>query len=373
MTQKVNYKPIHPDELTLAGETFEHRINFEALDVNGNVKTFPNDVCIYVPAQLRKKDDKEVGLKHNVLVFFTANIAITDTTLNDTLTHGLRAAAEASNQVLISLPSPGDHSDVPTDRPDFTVIRDKDISACFAAVKLKGSPGQVRLASHSRGHRGMTRTLMGNNIIGDKNPKERDPATATINTSFVDIRNIKRLVYLDDFFGSAERIMGRLITRGLSNQVLKVYHFTDGIGIRDKSIVNNMKSQFIDLAKIIKQNQGAAIGCNRFILAAISIAAALDNKNTKLAEKVLGNVALTTIIFLKQVPVRATFSTIKPLAANKQDIGDFSKTISFSVSEKNTLLNFLNKEKLLRTNFPFDTTIAAHHFFVCEYAHEFFL
>ena len=372
MTTKVTYTPLHADEITLKGETFEHTIQFSALDDGGTAKTAAEDVCIYVPAAVKRADDKQVGLEHRVLVFWTANSAVKDNTLNDTLTHGLRASAEATGTVLISLPSPGDHASVPFTEPDFHVLRDQDIVDCFKAVKLKGKPGRIHLASHSRGHRGLTRTLMGNDNIGVTNAKERDPATATIKTSFIDIKKIDRVIYLDNFFGSAQRILAHLVPKGLSNRALRVYHFTDGINITEKTIVGDMAGQFIDLAKSMSMTQGAAIGCLRFIGETTSVIATLDNKNVTLATKIFKDAELLTILFTKRLPIRSTFSTVKPLPANKMEIGAFSKSMSFSVKEKDALLNFLNQEKILRISFKFDTKIAAHHFFPCEYAHEFY-
>ena len=373
MTSRVTYKPLFSDELGLTGETWEHQINFEAVKDDGSVDVFPNDVCIYIPGNSRRQSSNTAGASHSLLVFWTANNAVGDTVLNDTLTHGLRAYADLNGHVLISLPSPGDHPDVAFTDPDFCIFKDSYIQNCFTAAGLNGSVGSVRLAAHSRGHRGLTRTLMGNNKIGEKNTKERDPATATVNKSFISPSKIPRIIYLDNFFASAERVLGKLVAGGLSDEVLRVFHVTDGKNIQDKTIVNNMASQFVDLAKVISNTQLAAIGSLRFIVESIAVKAGMNSRDLSLATRVFENQEVLRMAFQKRLPPRSTFSSLDPTPSGKLEIGAFSKTTTFTGAEETTLLDFLNAQQILRTDFQFSTKIAAHHFFVCEYAHEFYI
>jgi hypothetical protein len=369
----VTYKPIHPDELALTGETFEETMTFTATGENSSVYSDTAGVCIYVPKSVKDMNANQAGMAHKVLVFFTANSSTKDTGFNDTLNHGLRAAADKAGFVLIVLPSVpgGDHATVPFDKPDFRVFRDADIQSCLKAASLSEKVEVLRLVSHSRGHRGMTRTLMGNDNIGEKNAAERDPNTAKIKTSFVDVSKIDKLVYLDNFFPSAQRVIIKLVAAGLSNQALKVYHVTDGVNITDKTIVKDMAKQFIDLVTI--KDGIISIACIRYISAAIAVTAQLDNKNTKLALKIIGDATLLKVLFTNQLPQRLTLSTVQPTPTNQQDYVKFAGGLKVTVPESDLMLKFLNDEQLLRSTFRFDRKIAAHHLFVCEIASEFFM
>ena len=374
-TSPGTYRPLFADEVSLPGDTFEHTIEFTATDDSGGTKTFNDQVCIYVPASVRLLDSNQVGAEHKVLIFFTATRAVTDTKFDDTLIHGLRAPAETNGFVLISLPAPGDHIGqhaLPASKPDFCVFRDQDISDCFLSAKLKGKPGTIFLASHSRGHRGLTRTLMGNDRIGEKNLKERDPNKATIGTPFIDLRKIERIIYLDNFFASGQRIMASLLTRGLSTTALRVYHFTDGYPITDNSIFQDKTQQFFDLQPTLSQSEGAAMGSLRYISEAIIVNPTFDNRDTKLAEKIFQKKDLLRILFEKRLPIRGTFSSKKPIPPNMMEVDAWKKNANLTPKEQQTLLSFLNNEHLLRTEFQFSVKIGAHHFFPCEFAHEFY-
>jgi hypothetical protein len=371
---EVFYTPLHPDELNLKGRTFEHTITFESTDKNGNKLALDGDVSIFVPLSVSEKNKRQVGLAHNVLIFFTANYAVGDNTLNDLLTHGLRASAENYDYVLITLPSPGQHPDVPFDRPDFNVIRDSDILGCLAAVELNASVGKIRMAAHSRGYAGLTRTLMGNDEIGEVNLRERDTRTATIKTPFLDYKRVEKLFYFDDFFPGAQRIIRELVFRGLSKDALIVYHVVDGI-IIDKQIVTDMTKQFVRLGlesndrnKLSIDDIGiATLGCLRFLNAAISVNAALNKNNVTLSTKLLKNDVIMKLMLFNPLPQRGTFSAA--------DFSTFYKGLHGDEQRMKLILNFLNQEDLVRARkigYSFDGYNAAHHFFVCEFVHELF-
>jgi len=381
VARKETYRPLLSDELSLTGETFAQPIGFKSVDDDGKLQITTDYVCIYVPKAIRETDDKNVGETYETIVFWTANSAVLDTVLNDTITHGLRFSTDFAGCVLISLPSPGDRGDgVGFSEADFFVFSDEEIELCYAAVGLKGKPGNIRLASHSRGHRGLTRTLMGNNIVAKKKLKEDKPETATIFKSFIDPRTIRKIVYFDNFFFSAERIIADLVAKGLSDEVLSVYHFTDGLipnQIKNKSIFKDIDRQFIDLTPVT-QPAGAAIGCTRFINEEIAIVAGLGENTFPLANRITKNKSLAKLLDSKKLPQRLTFSTTKPLPDGKVSMEEFSKQVKFSGSEEQILLKFLNDEEIVTRKqsgekFRFDTRIAAHHLFVCEFIYEIFL
>ncbi len=391
MTQRaVDYVPLHPDELGLQGETFEVDIDFSYTKDNGHAMVDPWKVSVFVPKQIKDRQAREVGAAVNVLVFFTANNAVGDQDFNDLLTQGLRSMAQSRDWVVIVLPAPGDHAGgdpVPANLPDFCVFHDADIATCLGDVGLSAKVDKIRLVSHSRGFRGMTRSLMGNDEIGENDLKKRDPNTAAIKTSFIDIKKIERLVYLDNFYPSCQRILSSLVGQGLSNEALQVYRVTDCIYIQDQNIVKDMKKQYTVLALGVAgsgsgsvprpvssdQLKIAAMGCLRFINAAISMKAATNVKDLSLADKVFKNPALLKLLFLNQLPPRGSMSSLDPLPTNALSYMAVVRKLPFGAAELKTLLDFLNDENLVRTGkFRFTAFIAAHHFFSCELIQELF-
>lgn len=376
------YRPLISDELSLTGETFAQAIGFKSLDDDGKTVITTDYVCIYVPAAIRKTDDTSVGETYETMVFWTANNAVLDTVLNDTITHALRFSADFYNCVLISLPSPGDRGKhVTSSEADFFVFSDEEIQLCFLAAGLKGKSGNIRLASHSRGHRGLTRTLMGNNSIGTKKFAESRPETAAIKTSFIDIRNIIKIAYFDNFFQSANRIVSDLVAKGLSDAVLTVYRVTDGLTKKDvekSSAFKDIDRQFLDLTPIT-QPAMAAIGCTRFINEEILIVAALGENTFPLSNRIAKNANLAKLLESKKLPKRLTFSSATDAPDGKTSLMEFSKTINFTNDEEQILLRFFNAEQILRPSrrrpgekVVFDTKLAAHHLFVCELIYEIF-
>ena len=390
MTQSpVTYVPLHPDELTLAGETFEVDVDFAFTDDSGMVWSSPRAVSVFVPKQVKDRNAKAVGVQHRVLVYFTANSAVGDQSFNDLLTQGLRAFAQTTDWVVIVLPSPGDHGGggVPDNKPDFVTIHDQDILDCLTAVGLNPAFATVRLISHSRGFRGMTRSLMGNDEIGDKTKlAQRDPNTATIKTSFVDIRKIDRLIYLDNFFASGQRIVSSLVGKGLVTTALQVYHVTDGINITDKTIVADMAKQFVTISLGLQnatpaptqprplskdQINVAAFGCLRFITAALAVKAAASPPDKSLANTLAANAEVSALVTAHPLPVRGSLSTTHPPPANSADYVATIRAFGAAQGDLDKLLAFLNTENLVRAKpFQFSGFIAAHHFFACELVPE---
>ena len=402
----VNNKPLHPDELTLDGQTFEATVDFQFTKDDGTIGVEPRLVSVFVPTSVKNRNDKEVGVSQDVLLFFAANEVHGDG-WNELLIHGLRASAQRTTFVVIAIPSPGDHPDpkkpkekdtVPFDRPDFCCIDEPDIKKLLDAVGLNDSIGTMRLASHSRGHQGMTRTLMGNDQIGETAPHEhqRDPFTADILAPFIDITKIERLIYLDNFYGSSERIFRHLVFKGVSKKALGVYQVTAGNYIQDTSIVADMKRQFVPIAApsktifdkevvpTVDHQRIAALGCLRFIKSALAVEAA-QGKDMPVTKKLFDDLNVLQLYVGSHLPLRGNFSTHQPTPPNATDYVTFFKNSLFSsnpsskatpvASQTKKLLDFLNSADLLRTapdRYEFRPTVAAHHFFVCEIAQELF-
>jgi hypothetical protein len=385
----VVYVPLHPDELTLAGETFEVDVDFAFTDDGGMVWSSPRAVSVFVPKQVKERDAQAVGTQHRVLVYFTANSAVGDQGFNDLLTQGLRAVAQNTDWVVIVLPSPGDHGGggVPDDKPDFVTIHDQDILDCLTAVGLSPAFATLRLISHSRGYRGMTRSLMGNDEIGDKTRlAQRDPNTATIKTSFLAISKIDRLIYLDNFFASGQRIASSLVGKGLVRTALQVYHVTDGINITDKTIVADMAKQFVTISLGLQaaspgpnqprplskdQINVAAFGCLRFITAALAVKAAASPPDMSLEKIVAADPDVSALVTAHPLPVRGSLSTTRPTPAASADHVTTMRAFGMVQGDLDKLLAFLNARNLVRASpFQFSGFIAAHHFFACELVPE---
>lgn len=353
----VDWKPIRPQEKDLKGKTF----------VRG-------ELLIFVPP------GAEASKENKIHLFFTANSGVGEKS-NDVLTHGLRGAFEATDWLLIGLPGP---------EPIGRTIKTGEILDCMEFLGRSKSITKLRMTGHSRGHKGLLRTIMGN-----EDPTPQDLNKAAIRTSFIDLALVDRVVILDAFFPGGQRALRGALTggepgkpkeRAISSDKVFIYRVIDGLepGAAD---VKDKKKQFRNLPH---QNCLAAIGCLRLIQEAIagglnlptmidaifqdpSLKATSESGRQSIKKKLLAEVPRQVDL----LPVRGKFTSEGTAKDGMRSINEFCESTPGVNKNLDRLLMIVNENNLARFRYPgdpndfkFDARIAAHHFFVAEIAHE---
>ncbi|MDI1430103.1 hypothetical protein [Polyangium sorediatum] len=336
-------EPVRGDEASLKGNTFEIRKqpDFESMS-------------IYVPPAAEASEENHVHL------FFTANNAV-GSIGNDILVHGLRGAAQDSKWIVIGLGSPGDKPVV----PDFRTISTAEIEGALQTIGRKPGIKSLRLTAHSRGHRGLERTLTGN-----VDPKQRIKG-GPVPGPLIDLGIVDRVTVLDAFFNDTQfaietkvpKVPGNASTaeRGISADKLVVYHVTDGVNVKPGDLKAGAQ-----VKNLLPQSCLAALGCIRLIQDALvnrpGFQAIVNDPANKDIKKELDKLPAS-------MP-RGTFSSMDPAPKGKESLNAFCEAKTFAVQR---LLKFVNDNDLATFEpFRFNQFIAAHHFFVTEIAHELF-
>jgi hypothetical protein len=374
---------IHSDELTLTGNTYTYEM-YQAYNDDSAVNRL--DVCIYVPNSILNHSTSNTISYCNVLVFFCASFSVVeDLNFNDSLNHGVRKAAETNSYIVIFVPGAEIGKTPP---PNFRFFGQTDIDECLEAVDLKLQVEHIRLVSHSRGHRGLTSTLMGNENMhsGDL---EKFPLNKV--KPLIQLSKIDKIYYLDNFYSGPKVIIDFLVSqKKISKNLLKVFRCTAVSQIRtpDISIMQDLSKQYIDILPFT--NLVTIIAFFRIVQSDIEKEAYIRSQALK-----QGVIVGTHSIFQKMpselrlkyfklevmaiIPKRGLFSS-EPIAGKilfvkfcNDQIAEFRKIFDLNDLNKDIrpIIKFLNSFQFAHQ--LWDETIFPHHFFVAEFAHEFFL
>jgi hypothetical protein len=330
----------------------ETAANFDAatteVPITGGAAGFDR-FSVYLPSGVQPDTPNKVQ------VFFAAN-AVAGGLANDVMIHGLRAAAEASKWILIGVPG----FDNPPS-PGYQTISTAQIKACLAAAgRANTDIAALRLTAHSRGHRGLEKTLMG---------------------SLVDTSLIDRVTILDAFYQDTKKAISGA---GIDKAKVVQYDLVDALGTQpgERSRIAG------DKRLLFNANPPACPHSLSHYLAAIGYVRLLTDMRTTTPEvaallatlpKVSAGLASVTL------PPRGSFMTFGSgglgtdlttwVIANHAAL-DAILAVDDDL-DKGGLLAFINRARFGGTRTllgfgPMSRDIAAHHFFVAEIAHELF-
>ncbi len=233
----VNWSPIRPEEKNLQGKTFAF-----------------NDLMLFVPP------GAEASKENKIHLFFTANSSIGEKA-NDADPR-LAGGFDATDWILIGLPG--------TWNRIGRTIKTSEILSCLDFLGRSQSITKLRMTGHSRGHKGLLRTIMGND-----DPAPQDLNKAEIRTPFIPLALVDRVVILDAFFPGGQRALRGALTggepgkpkqRAISTDKVFIYHVIDGVDPAASDVADK-KKQFRNLPN---QSCLAAIGCLRLIQGAVA-------------------------------------------------------------------------------------------------------
>ncbi len=330
--------PVRADEL---GKGFDARTT--EVPIAGGAPGF-DKFSVFVPSGAAADINK-------VHIFFAAN-AVAGANANDVMIHGLRAAADSHDQILIGVPG----FDAPP-KPGYQSITTAQIQACLtAAGRANTTIASIRLTAHSRGHRGLEQTLMKN----------------LISTSL-----IERVVILDAFYQDTQKAIAGA---GIDKAKVRQYDLVDALGTQQgqrSRIAGDQRILFsatLPGTKHSVTDYFAAIGYVRVLndLVATKPSVATQVANEPQITKQLASVTL---------PSRGSFMTFGSGTLGV-DLNTWITKNSAALDAildvdndpaKGGLLDFINSFDLLGFGAGlFTRYIAAHHFFVAEVAHELF-
>jgi outer membrane protein OmpA-like peptidoglycan-associated protein len=290
-----------------------------------------HQVCIFVPSGLKPDTNK-------VHVFFSPGGVAENHGLNAVLTHGLRAASDASDWILISVSGVHVDKGVPKPTDGWRTIDIPSIENCLTSIGRSPKIDALRLSAHSRGGFGLQQSLQRSLITGA----------------------IDRVTILDcgEFFSAP-------LVKSLKSRGADVIHYR----------INNQKA--VAGAKVINIESECirAIGYSRLI------------EDAMVTQPTL---AIPTYIRSQQLtlPLRGLFTTSTTPSSSQVGIAQFCKTNAAAIKvivqkelqrkrDPKTkdivfegLCSFVNNNDVMRSGTAFSPGIYAHHLFVAEIAHE---
>lgn len=287
-------------------------------------------VSIFVPSGVKPSTNK-------VHVFFSPGGVTENHGLNAALTHGLRAASDASDWILISVS--GVHVEKPKPADGWRTIDMPSIENCLTSIGRSPKIDALRLSAHSRGGFGLQQSLQRSLITGA----------------------IDRVTILD----CGEFFLAPLVN-SLKSRSADVIHYR----------VNNKNP--VAGAKVINLGSECirAIGYSRLIQDAmvtqptLAIPAYIRSQLLTLPTRGL----FTTSTALISPPVEDIAQFCKRNAADIKAIVKKELQLKQDPKTKNIvfegLCSFINNKDVMRSGLAFSPGIYAHHLFVAEIAHE---
>jgi hypothetical protein len=295
---------------------------------------------IFVPAGTPQETN-------NVHVFFSAN-PVVGASANDVMIHGLRASAEAGATKWIVIGVPGFENPPP---PGYQTISTAQIQACLtAAGRASTAITSLRLTAHSRGHRGLEHTL-------------GSGGAALVTTSLID-----RVTILDAFYQNTRR---SIAGAGIPASRVVQYDLLDALGTK-----SGQRSRIPNDTRILLSSQVNRLAALGYVRILQDLRTARPSVASLLAANPLAAAQVSSIT----LPARGTFTTLPPPGPNDLLVWlRANATVLDAIlavdSDRSSggLLAFINDNDLLGFGTGvFNRSIAAHHFFVGEIAHELF-
>lgn len=258
---------------------------------------------------------------------------------------GLRAQYDGTEWILIGVPAL-----VEGDSPNFITISTAEITRCLAAAGRGTSIDAIRMSAHSRGHRGLSRTIG----MGSAPP-------------LIDLGKVEGVTVFDASYstlggtltshrGALTRMQDPAHPGRFAPGAVRLYDVTVGnvSGLPGISLNQNL---IRGLAYVRLVQEGLARGeIGRGDLSALP--AATQSATSRL---------------LSAIPARGAFSTRTPTPAGFTDLARFLSTNRADLTVVDDPTNGL-KPFISSTNLDwgmgFSRSIDAHHWFVTELAHE---
>jgi hypothetical protein len=301
-------------------------------------RTQPKPLAVYVPRSAPAD-------RNDVHVFFTPY----SNPMAFVEEQGLRAEEEGSRFILIAVPGlPEDAS------PNWVTITTSDIRACLTAVRRSSTEiGAIRLSAHSRGHRGLERSL------GLK-------GTATL-----DLAKVERVTVFD----ASYRDLGTALTSHLKDltamqQPGKPGQFRAGaVNLYDVTVANISGLP----GRSLGSSAMRALAYVRFVAEAIERGDIAASSLSTLRADAKKDVQSATRRLIGKLPPRGMFSTRKPTPAGHTDLPGWlaANAADLKLVDDTTdgLDDFVASQGLdMGTRMSRDLT--AHHWLVAELAHE---
>jgi hypothetical protein len=323
-----------------AGGTYAVRGNPVTWTERGQTvsQTQPKPLAVYVPRSAPAD-------RNDVHVFFTPY----DNPMLFVEEQGLRAEEEGSRWILIAVPGLGE--DV---TPNWVTITTSDIQTCLAAVRRSSTDiGAIRLSAHSRGHRGLERTL------GFKGAPT------------IDLAKVERVTVFDaSYHDLGVALSSHLKDLTAMQEPGHPTRFRTGaVNLYDVTVSNisGLRGRTLDPSAV------RALAYVRFVAEAIErgelSASSLSTLRTDARKDVQG----ATRRLLAKLPARGTFSTRTPtpprhtdlpawLAANTADL--------VLVDDRVDGLDDFVASQGLDMNIGMSRDLTAHHWLVAELGHE---
>ncbi len=342
----VSLNPSHADELVGKNDKFE----LQTFTTTGN--PIP-DVVLHSNPGTKTTVTKEFSIflpkgmpadRNQVHVFFTPYVASNpDGAAGFVQEQGLRAQSDASGWILIAVPAL-DEKDV----PNYVTISTSEIQQCLTAAGRPANIDAIRLSAHSRGHRGLERTIGFN-------------GTPLINLSLVEKITVFDASYQD---------LGTAIAS----------HRKDLTAMTDPSNPNKFKADAVQLYDVTVSNISGLAGTklDARSMRAIGYARMIQEgltqgviSQTDLDNALPQNIRDAVKNILAVLPVRGTFSSKSKPPAGQVSIQQFYKdnNSDLMLVDSKEVKAFIGANAL-DNGHGFSTDIDAHHWFVAELAHE---